>query len=389
MANLPPVGVGLRALTACLYRGGTSKGLVIPAWRPPAWAPLLGQSEGIIPSGVTWDEVLAAAMGAPDDEYRRQLDGIGGGTSSTSKAVIIAPPPRDGGTHEYDATYSFAQISVTTGAVEWGGNCGNLTAAAAAFVTDEHEYMGGNGVVKDGTRRVRLLNKNTGKTVLAHVPCAPDGRYAVRGDFANPGVPGTGAPIRLEFLQPSGALTSAGCLPAAGAPITELPGKVRASLVDVTTAVVLLSEADGKRIGMELDGGTPVGKEALVALEHVRRAGAEAMRLDPAIDSVPKVGVVGSGVRFGATLAARFLSMGQPPASLPLTCAMAVGAAARLPGTVAYEATGGRTLLDDISIAHPAGVLEVSATLEPAQAELASVGVTRTARRLFAGTVFY
>ena len=140
---------------------------------------------------------------------------------------------------------------------------------------------------------------------------------------------------------------------------------------------------------MELDGGTPVGKEALVALEHVRRAGAEAMRLDPAIDSVPKVGVVGSGVRFGATLAARFLSMGQPPASLPLTCAMAVGAAARLPRTVAYEATGGRTLLDDISIAHPAGVLEVSATLEPAQAELASVGGTRTARRPFAGTMYY
>ena len=100
-----------RVIPAVFVRGGTSKGLVFHAADLPT-------------DPAERDRVLLAALGSPDP-YGRQLDGLGGGSSSLSKAAVIGPPTRD----DADVDYTFAQVAVDTPVVDYGANCGNLSAA--------------------------------------------------------------------------------------------------------------------------------------------------------------------------------------------------------------------------------------------------------------------
>jgi 2-methylaconitate cis-trans-isomerase PrpF len=73
--------------------------------------------------------------------------------------------------------------------------------------------------VRDGVTTVRVHNTNTGKLIIASVPVR-DGRALVGGDYAIPGVPGTGARIDLEFVEPGDSVT--GSLLPTGRPVDEL-----------------------------------------------------------------------------------------------------------------------------------------------------------------------
>ncbi len=100
--------------------------------------------------------------------------------------------------------YPFAQIAVDAPVVGYSANCGNLSAAVGPFAVDE-------GLIPaplDGDALVRIHNTNTGKVIKSRFPVR--GRRAVvAGDLALPGVPGTGAPVRLDFLDPAGSRTGA------------------------------------------------------------------------------------------------------------------------------------------------------------------------------------
>src|SRR5690606_4890307 len=124
----------------------------------------------------------------------------------------------------------------------------------------------------------RIHNTNTGKIILARFP-VEDGAAAVDGDFALPGVAGTGAPVRLEFLEPGGAAT--GRLLPTGRPIDrlELPGlgPVEASLVDAANPCVFARAADLGLTGAELPQALEADGEALARLEALRRAASVAM----------------------------------------------------------------------------------------------------------------
>src|SRR6266404_6362320 len=172
-----------KKIRAVYMRGGTSRCLVF-------------HEADLPPAGAERDRVLLAALGSPDP-YGRQLNGMGGGISSLSKAVIIGPS-----THpDAQVNYTFAQVEVRTASVDYKTNCGNCSSAVGPFAIDE-----GLVEVTSSTTKVRIHNTNTKKVIVAHVP-VKDGEAAVDGDFELAGIPGRGARIALDFLDPGGAGT--------------------------------------------------------------------------------------------------------------------------------------------------------------------------------------
>ena len=115
-------------------------------------------------------------MGSPDP---MQLDGLGGSHSSTSKVVAVSPSQRP----DTDVEYLFAQVGIDQAVADYRGNCGNLTTAVGPYAIDE-----GLVAVSGPVTPVRLLNRNTGTRIIAHVPVA-DGRAATTGDCVVAGVP--------------------------------------------------------------------------------------------------------------------------------------------------------------------------------------------------------
>src|SRR5271155_1364184 len=167
--------IGLRA---GFMRGGTSKAVMFRAADLPR-------------DRNQWTPIFLGVIGSPDANGR-QLDGMGGGVSSLSKVCVIGTATRPGA----DIDYTFAQVSVTGATVDYSGNCGNMSSAVGPFAVDE-------GLVKASGDEavVRIHNTNTRKLIVARFPIE-DGKAAVEGDFILPGVAGSGAPIRLEFLAP-------------------------------------------------------------------------------------------------------------------------------------------------------------------------------------------
>ena len=381
-AQEPPVAGGVAvsqiALPAVFMRGGTSKGLFFHRRDLPA-------------ERARWDALFLAALGSPDP-HGRQLDGMGGGISSLSKVVVVSPSTRPG----VDIDYLFGQVAVDRALVDYRSNCGNLTAAVGPFAVDE-----GLVDVADGETALTLHNCNLDQRIEACFEVA-GGRAVVEGDTVLDGVAGHGAPIHLSFLEPGGAVT--GRLLPTGRPrdVLDVPGvgEIEATLIDASTALVVV-RADALGLsGVELPDAIEADPALTDRLEAIRRAGAAAMGIAPETESVPKVGFVAppadaatlSGVEVAAEavdLSARVISMGRPHRALPLTAALALAAAARIPGTVADEvARPGAGSDSPVRIGHPSGVAEIAVDLAAANPpHVTRVTVTRTARRLMEGRV--
>ncbi|HZS34778.1 MAG TPA: PrpF domain-containing protein [Methylomirabilota bacterium] len=370
---------------AVFVRGGTSRALVFHARD--------------LPERAAWDPIFLAALGSPDP-YGRQLDGLGGGISSLSKVAVVGPP-----THpDADVDYTFGQVEVSRPVVDYRGNCGNISSAIGPFAIDE-----GLVAAEAPLTRVRIHNTNTRKLIHARVP-VEGGRAAVHGDFALDGVPGTGARIALDFLDPGGAVTGRLLPTGAARDVLDVPGlgALAASLVDATTPLAVVRakdlEIEATERPEELDArpGLPERLEAVRAAAAVRMGlaatAAEATRESAA---VPKLAVVfpptayrtlaGAPVEPDAVdLVARIVSMGKVHRAFALTGAMGLAVAVRIPGTLAHEAASGGHAAGDVRIGHPSGVLPVAAEVarRPDGALVArTVTVYRTARRLMEGFV--
>src|SRR6185369_9103267 len=125
------------------------------------------------------------------------VDGIGGGDSLTSKAVIVSRSTRPG----IDLDYLFAQVAVGMPAVDTAPNCGNMLSGVGPFAIERGLIRAG-----DPTTTIRVFNINTAK-VIELVIQTPGGAVTYDGDTRIDGVPGTGAPIVLNFLDAAGAKT--------------------------------------------------------------------------------------------------------------------------------------------------------------------------------------
>jgi hypothetical protein len=368
-------------------RGGTSRCLVFHARDLP-------------PAGAARDAVLLAALGSPDP-YGRQLDGLGGGISSLSKACIIGPPTVAGA----DVDYTFAQVEVKKPLVDYAGNCGNCSSAVGPFAIDERLVA-----ARDGETLVRIHNTNTRKLIVAHVP-VEDGEAAVRGDFELAGVPGRGARIALDFVDPGGAGTGR-LLPTGHA--RDVVAGLEVSCVDATNPVVFVRARDLGVTGTEVPAAVDADHELCARLEKLRVEAAARMGM-PESAAVPKVAFVGpptgyvglDGGRYDAEqhdIVARAMSMGNCHRAFPLTAAMCLAVAARIDGSVVHEAVNGATARleqatrrsisagatgSNIRLGHPSGVLPLDAAVSVRDGILWAERVTvyRTARRLMEGWI--
>ena len=378
---------------AAFMRGGTSNAVVFDHRNLPA-------------DEAVREGLFLAALGSPDP-YHRQLDGMGGGISSLSKVCIVGPPSRP----DADVDYTFGQVAVDRPQVDWSSNCGNMSSAIGPFAVDEGlvEAAGPEGVVV-------IHNTNTGKLIRARFPLE-DGRAAVEGDTAIPGVSGTGAPVDLEFLDPGGAGT--GALLPTGRVLDNLSveglGKVPASLVDATNAFVFVDAGAVGITGTEMPAALDARHDIMDRIERIRAAAAVAMGIAAStaeassrIPSAPKVGIVApprpaetlSGEAIDAAegdLTARMVSMGNVHRALPLTGVLGFAVAAAIEGTVVERAAAGageRGAGDGgrVRLISPSGVISAAAAVRGSgsgggwHAEHASV--RRTQRRLFDGFVY-
>lgn len=353
----------LISIPCTLMRGGTSKGPYFHAKDLPADPELRNQ-------------MLLAAMGSP---HVRQIDGIGGGDTLTSKVVIVSPSERPG----IDIDYLFAQVSVETTTVDTTPNCGNMLAGVGPFAIE-------NGLVpaSDPITTLRIFNINTQKVVEAVIQ-TPGGQVTYDGDAKIDGVPGSGAPIQLNFLNATGAKT--GRLFPTGNRIDVIDG-IEVSLVDFATPLVFVPAIALGKTGHESKKELDADVTLKSRLESIRLQIAERAGLGDVRGKVlPKIALV-APPRKGGVIASRYFTPWSCHSAYAVTGALCLSAASILPGTVVNRlASLNESDSCLIKIEQPAGSLDirlqVDGNLHASEPQIVSAGLIRTARKLFKGNV--
>ncbi len=344
-----------------LMRGGTSKGPYFRLQDLPA-------------DTAARDRVLLAVMGSPD---LRQIDGLGGAETLTSKVAIVSKSARPG----VDVDFLFAQVDLARPLVDTSPSCGNMLAGVAPFALET-----GLVAARHGETRVMIYNVNTASRIEAVIQ-TPDGRVTYEGLARIDGVPGTAAPIVLNFMDVIGSKT--GRLLATGNLRDRIDG-IEVTCLDVAMPMVLMRAAD---LGLDGTEGKAAfdGNPALMArIEKIRLEAGARMGLGDVADMVvPKVGVL-SAPRQGGTITSRYLTPHALHAAHAVTGGVCVAAACALPGSISDglakpDADNPRT----VWIEHPSGAVDVRLQTTGSGASFDLVaGALRTARPIMRGTVF-
>ena len=344
-----------------LMRGGTSKGPFFLASDLPSDPKLR-------------DEVLIAALGSPH-EY--QVDGVGGGNPLSSKVAIISKSQHPGA----DVDYLFAQVIVNERRVDTKPNCGNMLVAVGPFAIE-------SGLVRaaDGETVVRIHNVNT-KSLVESIVQTPAGEVDYAGSAAIDGVPGTAAPVKLNFKSAVGAVT--GKLLPTGRPLDVIDG-VEVSCVDMAMPIVLMRAEQFGKTGYETPAELDADKAMLARMEAIRiKAGALMGMGDVSKFVVPKTALL-APPRRGGTIASRYFMPHACHKAHAVTGTICVAAACAIEGTVASRiAPVGKAPQGVVRIEHPSGMIEVDldAELSAAEPVIRRAALIRTARRLFQGEV--
>lgn len=353
----------LKSISAALMRGGTSKGLYFLAADLPRDA---GRR----------DPVLLAAMGSPDE---RQIDGVGGAHPLTSKVAVVSTSERG----DADVDYLFLQVQVDKAEVSDGQNCGNILAGVGPFAIER-----GLVQAQRGETEVRIHMANTGGLCIAKVQ-TPGGQVEYEGEARIDGVPGSHAPVSLDFPDVAGA--SCGALLPTGQARDEVEG-VPVTCIDNGMPVVLIAAESLGLSGYE----SPEELEANTALceriERIRLAIGPRMNLgDVAAKTVPKLSIV-APPRDGGTFCTRTFIPHRVHEAIGVLGAVSVATAAAIPGSV-VEDIGIPTLAageHQLEVEHPTGFFSVELDVVAGQdwPVIRRSALLRTARLLMDGQVY-
>ncbi|MFC7704211.1 4-oxalomesaconate tautomerase [Plastorhodobacter daqingensis] len=319
--------------------------------------------------------VLLAAMGSPD---ARQIDGLGGADPLTSKVAMVAPSERE----DADVDYHFAQVLIDKAVVDTNPSCGNMLSGVGPFAIES-----GMVAATGSETRVRIYEANTGSRIEAVVQTR-DGKVVYDGDAEIAGVPGTAAPVRLNFMDITGSKT--GALLPTGKLREEIDG-VEVTLIDVSVPMMMIRAADLGKTGYETPAELNADTAFFARIEALRLEAGRRMGLgDVSGRVVPKVAIL-SEPRQGGNISARYFVPDKTHAAMAVTGGTCIATVAMLEGSVS-DGLARRPEGDDrmVVIEHPAGVLEVALTTtgQGDAMDVVSAGVIRTARKLMAGEVF-
>lgn len=318
------------------------------------------------------DAVLLGVMGSPDP---RQIDGMGGADPLTSKVAVVRPSDREG----VDVDYLFLQVFVDRAVVTDAQNCGNILAGVGPFAIER-----GLVAARDGVTEVSIYMENTGQIAVSRVE-TPGGHVRYAGTARIDGVPGTAAPIPIEFRDTAGS--SCGALLPTGRVVEIIEG-VEATLIDNGMPCVVLRASDMGVTGDESPAQLEANETLRARLEAIRLKAGPLMNLGDVTElSVPKMTMVSRPAQGGAISTRTFIPH-RCHKAIGVLGAVSVATAALIPGSTAFDlASRGEGAERRLSVEHPTGEMTVVAQLDEA-GSVARAGVLRTARKLMDGVVF-
>ena len=343
------------------FRGGTSRG---PYFR----------REDLPEDRETLARVLVAVLGSGQ---KLNIDGIGGGAAVTTKVAMLSVSQTEG----CDIDYFFAQVGVEDGLVDFKPTCGNILSGVGPAAIE----MGLIAPQGDVTR-VKIHSVNTGAKVEA-VVSTPEGAVCYDGTAAIDGVPGTAAPVFLNFMDVVGSATGA-LLPTGS--LRDVIDGIEVTCMDVAMPVVIARARDFGLTGTETAAELDENRAFYARMEPIRRAAAVLMGMGDVAQSVtPKFALL-SEPRNGGTVTARYFMPKNCHPTMAVTGAQCLASAVLTPGTVAeglFSPPQGQPAL--VLIEHPSGVMDVTVDYSTGAAgfQLHSAGLLRTARLLARGEV--
>ena len=344
----------------CMWmRGGTSKGGFFLKEDLPA-------------DIAARDAFLLRVMGSPDP---RQIDGMGGADPLTSKVAVVSRSERDG----VDVDYLFLQVFVDKATVTDQQNCGNILAGVGPFAIER-----GLVAARGDETRVSIFMENTEQVAVATV-ATPGGVVRYSGDARIDGVPGTAAPVPLEFRDTAGS--SCGALLPTGNVVDVIDG-VACTLIDNGMPCVVMKAADVGATGYEDRDTLDAAEDVKARIEAIRLQAGPLMKLgDVADKSVPKMMLVAPPRQGGAVTVRSFIPK-RAHATVGVLGAVSVATACILDGSPAAEvAEAGTGRSRALSIEHPTGEMSCLLTLD-GDGQPVAAALLRTARKLMDGTVF-
>jgi 4-oxalomesaconate tautomerase len=318
------------------------------------------------------DAFLLRVMGSPDP---RQIDGMGGADPLTSKVAVVTGSSRDG----IDVDYLFLQVFVDQATVTDAQNCGNILAGIGPFAIER-------GLVEPtgNETAVSIYMENTGQVAVATVQ-TPGGTVSYDGEAAIDGVPGTHAPVPLEFRDTAGS--SCGALLPTGNAVDILNG-VAVTLIDNGMPCVVMKASDVGISGYEDRDMLDAHGELKAKIEAIRLLAGPLMNLgDVKEKSVPKMMLV-APPRHGGAVTVRSFIPHRAHATIGVLGAVSVATACLIEGSPAAEvATIPAGARKTLSVEHPSG--EMSCVLETDEGgAVRSAALLRTARKLMDGVAF-
>lgn len=229
------------------------------------------------------------------------------------------------------------------------------------------------------------------------------------GDFELDGVTFPAAEIVLEFLDPSDDGEEGGSMFPTGNLVDDLEvpgvGTFKATMITAGIPTVFVNAEEIGYQGTELREAINGDPAQLARFEQIRVAGALRMGLIKTAEEAltrqhtPKIAFVSKPQNYQASsgktveagevdLLVRALSMGKLHHAMMGTCAVAIGTAAAIPGTLVNLAAGGGER-EAVRFGHPSGTLRVGAQAKLASGQwtVTKAIMSRSARILMEGWV--
>ena len=331
--------------------------------------------------------VLISAVGSG---HPLNIDGIGGGNAVTTKVAMLSASDDDWA----DIDYFFAQVSVEDRLVDFKPTCGNILSGVGPAAVEMGLIEPGESITD-----IRIRAVNTGARVLARIE-TPGGMPHYEGSAAIDGVPGSAAPVELNFMDVAGSSTGA-FLPSGR--IIDIIDGVEVTCMDVAMPMVIARAADFGLTGHESREELDANRGFFQRMEAIRIKAGELMGMGDCSQSVtPKFGLVAPHDKphekprakphdnQGHIITRYFMPWTTHP-TMAVTGSQCLASCALTPGSVAdgmMARPEGNPAT--ITLHHPMGSMDVLVdyTMDGDDFIHHSAGLVRTARKLAEGSVF-